>query len=267
MLNALKSVVPRSVKNKLRRSLENIRLSQQFSHAAKQGTHPVFIFQPGKVGSMSIYRSLKKVYAGPVIHAHSFGPEDKDYAVRRLYRWHKQGKPLFLISLTREPIGRNVSSFFENYERYTGVSPKNSSLTVQQLGELYLQQFGANGAAEWFDEFLVGKFGIEPLKLPLQPPGIQRATVGNVEFLFMKAELSDDEKVAALKALLPLQHFSLGNENVGERKDYAASYKAFKEQIRFSSEYVESILQNPYSTYFYSEAERAEMRRKWLIQE
>ncbi len=213
---------------------------------------------------MSIYRSLKSLYRGPVIHSHSFSPQDKDYAVRRLYAWHQAGKPVRVISLVREPISRNVSSFFENFERYTGVAPKQSAFSVEELKELFLEKFDANGAAKWYEEFLVKGLGVEPLGAPVQAPGVQQITHQNVRLLFCKTELTDSEKELAVKDFLGLQKFLLAKENVGAKKDYAFIYQEFKQHVRFSPEYVEPLLNDAYCQHFYSNEERDEMRAKWM---
>ena len=72
---------------------------------------PVFIYQMGKVASKSVYRSLCHQYPGIVLHAHYFNPNHTDWRIRRLYHWAiVKMMPLNVISLTREPIGRNLSA-------------------------------------------------------------------------------------------------------------------------------------------------------------
>jgi hypothetical protein len=60
-----------------------------------------------------------------------------------------------------------------------------------------------------------------------------------------------------------LENVPLVHENVGDNKEYSHIYKAFKEQIVFSDEYLDKMYASPVTTYFYTEAEIAKLRAKW----
>ena len=48
---------------------------------------PILIYQMGKVGSTSVYKSLLRYYPGIVIHTHGFSEDCDDQNTRILYDW------------------------------------------------------------------------------------------------------------------------------------------------------------------------------------
>ena len=107
------------VKKRLVRALKLLRDKVFFKRDLKSDI-PVLVYQMGKVGSSSVTNSLLRHYSGIVLQAHYFNSNHKDWRVGRLYRWViEEDNPLRIISLTREPIGRNVSAFFQNFEKHT----------------------------------------------------------------------------------------------------------------------------------------------------
>lgn len=267
MKKVLLNLIPRSIKNLLRGWWERRRYDLQFLRSPSPATLPVIILQPGKVGSMSLFRSLQKTYKGPVIHSHTFANKDDSYSVRKLVKWHQSGKPFYVISFIREPISRNVSAFFEIYEHYMGVHPRHSKHTVQELKSIFLRDYDHNGGAIWYRQYLESTLGIFPTQLPVHAPGYLRTTAGNIEFLMLKAELHDHEKIRLVKDFLGIAELNLVNINIAEKKDYATQYAEFKKTVRFSSEHVEALANCPYTRHFYNDHELNEMRRKWLQQE
>jgi hypothetical protein len=89
----------------------------------------------GKVGSMSVYKSLKdNVDTNHVLHLHSLSPEHMDESLKikkkhgiYVYEYpiyfakatrnmlnNYRGHPIKVISLIRDPIARMISDFFQN---------------------------------------------------------------------------------------------------------------------------------------------------------
>ena len=125
---------------------------------------PVFVFQMGKVASSSIFDSLGRQYAGPVGHAHHIG-EDNWVSVL-LYDWAKAGNALKIISPVREPIGRNISEFFQLYEDYTGTRPDKLEYTVEELTTLFLDKVDHEVPLQWFDTMIKPNFDIDVYATP-----------------------------------------------------------------------------------------------------
>lgn len=98
-------------------------------------TPPVIIISFGKVGSSSVYNTLKKTIPYPVFHVHQISKEgitnsyiehlnsDRKSIPLHLIiskilrkKLNKYNGPIYLITIVREPISRTISAFFQNTE-------------------------------------------------------------------------------------------------------------------------------------------------------
>lgn len=240
-----------------------IRYRVMFSRLLEQAT-PVLVYQMGKVGSTSISRSLDLTYPGISVSTHKFSGGHHSWMVRRLYRAvTAEGAPLDIITLTREPIGRNISAFFENYERDTGVSYRKSNLTVAQLRDLFLANFPHDLPLEWFENHIERNFGIDVYAALFPEKGYATYEKGPVRLLVIKSEIPDAVKEEAIGEFLDLHPFHLVRTNVGEAKEYADQYQAFKQAVRLPSDYVDKMCTSRYFTHFYTPEVVEEVRRRW----
>jgi len=225
---------------------------------------PVLVYQMGKVGSYSIYQSLLKQYPGVVLHSHNFLLNHEQLQLRHLYYWAiLKAQPLKVISLTREPIGRNVSAFFENFERDTGVPYANASFSIEELKEIFLSKYRHKIPLRWFDNNILENFGIDVYSTPFPENGIQTYSHNNIMLLVMRSEINDCEKIKAIGDFLGLERFTLQNTNKGDEKDYSLTYKAFKNEVKFPPSYIGEMCESKYFNHFYGKDVIMEVRKKW----
>jgi len=138
---------------------------------------PVFVFQMGKVSSRSVSEPLQVIYRGAVIHDHVFEGDRMQGETRELKKYLNGPNPpekLYIISLVREPIVRNISTFFANFERYTGAKCESSSYDIPALKQLFLQNFPHRQPLEWFDERMKRYFDIDVYSKPFPECGYAR---------------------------------------------------------------------------------------------
>ena len=113
-------------------------LRQRYEHN-RFDKGPVLVLQMGKVGSRSVEAGLdERVHDRPVYHSHFLSPDrvTETEKARRMYfrgerhryltrQWlsefilktfqaQRDNRSWKLVTMTREPIGRNISAFFEN---------------------------------------------------------------------------------------------------------------------------------------------------------
>lgn len=230
------------------------------------GRVPVFVFQMGKVGSSSVYLSLKKQYRGLVLHSHALPAEEGgNPMVDMLYKYTiKKRRPIKVISLTREPIGRNISAFFQNFEREVNVLVKSNSLSVGELKKIFLEKFAHHSVLEWFDTNIRDKLGIDVYAKSLNPLGYNTYSTVNCELLVLKMETCDKIMQQVISTFVDLPNFQLRKYNVGEDKDYSELYTRFKEEVSLPPEYIDSLCQSNYFNYFYDEQTYSRLRKRWL---
>jgi hypothetical protein len=206
----------------------------------------------GKVGSTSILRSLVSQYPGLVLHAHVFDGHYYEPRVVRLHRWWTAtGKSLKVISPVREPVARNVSAFFENFERETGVPFPESTFSIQELKKIFLSSYPHEEPLEWFDQHILSNFGIDVFDKPFPASGVATYAKNNVSILVMRAEISNTAKAQAIMHFLGLERFVIQDSNIGHAKPYAHIYAQFKRQVLLPQAYITRMHGSKYFRHFY----------------
>jgi Putative capsular polysaccharide synthesis protein len=225
---------------------------------------PVLIYQMGKVGSTSIFRSLQSQYPGVVVHAHSFSPDHFDWKVRALHNWAiEEKKPLNAISLTREPISRNISSFFQNFEHCTGMPFGATRLTEEDLKELFLLKHMHDTPLRWFDEKIRVTLGIDVYAAPFPECGVATYSRGNIKLLVMRLELDERTKTEAVKDFLDLDRLEVYKANVATEKDYGETYQQFVHSVKLPNWYVHTMCESQYFRHFYTAEAIEQARKRW----
>jgi hypothetical protein len=225
---------------------------------------PVFIYQMGKVASSTLFRSLAMQYPGVVLRSHKFAADYGHWKVRRFYRWVlAEARRLNVISLVREPVSRNVSAFFQNFERDAGQPYQEGAFSTDELKALFLERFNHGEPLDWFENHISRHFGIDVYTTPF--PGGASATYvqANIRLLIVRVEAEDDAKIRAVKEFLGMPEFHLLPANISATKAYAEGYRAFRKGVKLPAEYVAWMCDSRYCRHFYSEEEIEAIRGRW----
>ena len=223
-------------------------------------TAPVLIYTMGKVGSSSIRESLKRYYPGVVASGHSFSPLRKSTApVNALYHWyHKHDqKEINIISLVREPISRNMSIFFQEYQKTVGFTGNES---MEELLDLFVHH--PTDPVTWFDRKLGPVFGIDVYRYDFSDYAVIRQ--GRINLLLMKCELSDQRKVEIIRDFLKIQDLQIIRINESKVRKYSHIYNAFK-KVRIPREYVEKLYASLYCRHFYKDISVQDQINRWCV--
>jgi|GEM_PF-1049742 len=226
---------------------------------------PVFIFQMGKVASKSIQKSLEKAYPGGVIHGHDFSLSYRQGEVQELYRyWHGKNPPerMLLVSLVRNPVDRNVSAFFENFETCTGINPENFTWDAEEILSLFLEKNYHQTPENWFDHNTKKLFGVDVYTKPFPDEGAVCIEHPKTPMLVMRMESSDEVKIRALSNYLSIGPFPIERYNDSSTRDFGSLYKRFKEEVKLPRSYVEEQVSTKYFKHFYPGKEQATFE-KW----
>lgn len=228
-----------------------------FSFIPLHNDEIILVYQPGKVASSSIYRSILN-FGRYVLHCHTLA--DTGFGNNNLYKLLsiKSGK---IISLVREPVARQISAMWQNIP-----SVNRYSLDVDffEIERYYLGGGGENAEFEWFDWEMKEVFGIDVFAYPFDAEkGYTLIKEGNIELLLMKMEkLSELENV--IGEFLGIEQFKIENRNVLGEKPYRFAMKAYKERFSLTEERLSEIyFKNEKVRHFYSETERKAFYDKW----
>ncbi|HMB99842.1 MAG TPA: putative capsular polysaccharide synthesis family protein [Flavobacteriaceae bacterium] len=242
----------------------------------------VFIYQMGKVASSSIYSSLKA--KGKIVyHVHRLNEthirelhiaqmkksgniESKVVDERgvRLYNRYikKNKKPIYILSMVRNPIDRNISAFFQNKEHFT---KKHNYSDVDKLTNLFYNLYDHNTPLLWFDREFKHCLNIDIYSSPFHKEKKYKIIKEeNFNVLLIRVDLEDKLKEEIISDFLRIKNFKLKNKNVGSEKSYNREYKAFKKTIKLDENYINRMLNSKFTNYFYSEVEINQIKKKWL---
>lgn len=227
---------------------------------------PVFVYQMGKVASQSIHEPLRDAYPGEVIHGHVFSPDYPQGEVKELYRyWEQRNRRLKmpLISLTREPVGRNVSAFFQNFETYTGMPVEAWTRPVEDLLEVFLQEFPHHIPEIWFDRSIKQNFGVDVFSVPFPAEGTCVIPHAWNPLLVIRMEADDEVKTHAVREFLQVPGFSTIRRNQSAGKEYGSLYEAFRKGVKLPGTYVEQQTSTRYFRHFYGDEVRKQLFSRW----
>jgi hypothetical protein len=302
--------IPRSGRQLIKRLLlSNVHLARRhyFYHRHQESLErpgdPVVLYQMGKVGSKTIQRSLEALNLDrPLYHVHFLQPErvrkiererqkylgtEKEGLLRHvwLYQYLNRqmargldGKRWKVVTLTREPIGRNISTFFENLDvtpldagrryqiqsDYYGFEIVLEIENVDELIELFFERLYHDRPLVFFDEEIKGVLGIDVFAGPFPTArGYQIFERERADVLLIRLENLNGCATNAFGEFLGLEGFTLVNANIGSQKIYAPLYERFKRSIVLPQSYVERMYGSKYMRHFYSPEEIARFRSKW----
>jgi hypothetical protein len=272
-------------------------------------TDPVLVHTLGKVGSTSVAASLEsRLRDREVCHVHWLDPRNirRDEGLHRARARRHRGRPEMqrllpkyawlgarlssaiskagdsvtwdVVTLVRDPIPRNVSSFFQNLETLFDVWPAKELVkrsvddVASGLVELFLRSYvedspTTSGDADpltWFDEEFAPVWHVDVFREPFPAePGFVEIEAPNARVLLLRLEDLDRVAGAAFARFLGLEDFAISRSNVAADKEYAALYARFKERLALPPEYVDRVYSSRYATHFYTAEELDGMRRRW----
>lgn len=264
-------------------ALEGWRLARRLDLlVAVQHKTPVIVFQMGKVGSTSVRSSFPTPrYPVAVQTHHLYSPRiesamtwsrERDLPIRAHFfhaaaaaeRVIEKGRPYKLITLVREPVGRSVSQFFHNFERFVGVPLDQSHHSVAELTEILVAREAELDEATWFQREFEPALGVDLYAHPFpHEVGAQGIPTGQGEILVLRLETSDADKQRAIASFLDEPDFELFSANVGESKAYGDIYTRFRAEAVLPDDFLERKLSSIYATHFYSADEREAVRARW----
>jgi hypothetical protein len=266
---------------------------------------PLLIFQMGKVGSKTIRSSLRPLGLDrSIYHVHyltldrineleqdrkQYLGTDKEHLLKHVWQYqylHRQiangfdGKRWKVITLTREPIGRNIATFFENLEvtpleperrysiksDYYGFEIVLDVENMDRLAELFFERLNHDTPLTFLDHELNGVFGIDVFasEFPTSK-GYKIYRDERTDVLLIRLENLNECARDAFREFLGITEFALINTNVGSDKEYASLYKRFRDSIVLPQTYVDRMYMSEYTRHFYSTEEIAKFRAKWSI--
>jgi hypothetical protein len=248
-------------------------------HANVPRLEPVIVYQMAKVGSSAIVDALERRRL-PVFHVHRMNPEHLAHLreERRRLGWEvgpvlphdelgtllnrkvvQRGRRARVVTIVREPIARNFSSYFEHLDSIWHVKDAHRSIPLEELCRGFVERFLHTEPLTWFDDELLPVLGIDVYARPFPEEGHDVLRKERLDVLILKCESSDEAKSAALSRFLGIDGITVRRANETGSKEKGAAFQRFRQTIRLSPSYIEDMLGSRYSRHFYSEEERRKL--------
>jgi len=248
---------------------------------------PIIILTPGKVGSSSVYSTLKNETQNQVFHIHNFSEEGIKKSEIDHLTSNRKSKPLHLIvskilrkklsnykgklliiTIIREPISREISSFFQNTELHKDVlENRKLEIDIDKAQTMLSQELESDickSLKEWFDLEIYNNFGIDVFSTSFDYEKKYSISQGkNTSHLLLKMEDLDEVFPKAIQEFLNIdQPIHITSTNIGDKKHYANIYKDIKGNIKLKPQKIDQIVNSDYFQQFYAQ-DQTKILKKW----
>jgi hypothetical protein len=272
----------------LRLALSRLHFRRAIRQAVRQPTPPVLVYTAPKVASTAVTAALQAVEGQSVFHVHMISAasiRSLREAMRRrgLNRMRHDTlgledignalasgliaprHPARIVSLVRDPVARNISFYFETLDVLWQTKHAHAHISVERLLAEFHERFRHERGIDWFDNEFKPVLGIDVYEHPFpHDKGYLRIDSELYEVLLMRHDLEDRVKEKCLADLVGASAVSLTPKNVSAQKPYADVYREFLRRVELPEDYVKRLLDSKYARHFYSPAELARFRAKWL---
>lgn len=240
------------------KSLQIINAYKHFAFLPLHNDEIILVYQPGKVASSSIYKSIQ-YYGRYVLHCHILSDiRDNGDDLYRILNM-KSGK---IICLVRDPVARRVSEMWQNMKTRTRYA---IDADFREVEKYYFDCAFENIEFYWLENEMKKTFHLDVFEYPFdKESGYSIIKQGNIELLLMKMEKLDKMETV-IGNFLGIEGFQFRNDNVGSEKAYRFALEEYKKCFSVSKERLEEIYKkNNHLRHFYSDQECNELYDKWM---
>ncbi|MEO8069013.1 MAG: putative capsular polysaccharide synthesis family protein [Flavobacteriales bacterium] len=250
-------------------------------NAWRQRNSFFLVYTLGKVGSSTIYATLKKRLPGvPLHHVHFLSSEYLDVRLPKLNDYFKKhialgrrvlaeldkhkGKRIKIITMVREPVARDVSALFQTWRGRFGDVPFDAKSNADLIADLKGRNF--HHTLSWFTEEFQAWTGVDIHSLPFDKErGYSVYRTDLYDILVLKLEKLNDCSGPAMREFIGLDLSRLELANIGEEKLSRDKYRSLAAEIRFTPAELDAVYGSKYMQHFFSAEEIAGYRAKWLL--
>ncbi len=220
-------------------------------------SYDVLIYSMTKSGTTTINKSLVDFGIEP-IRFHNI------HSIVQEQELKKSNKRWKIISLAREPIARNISSYFHFTVTNFPIWKKTHDTAL--FIDYFKREHRKYSVFHWFDFEIVKFLGIDIYsKLFDYEAGYTIYSNEKFDLLIIRTEDIDHSAKKALEEFLDINDLEIKTKNLGvdRSKESAHMYPKFIQEIKFSDEYLDEVYNSKYAQYFYTEDEINKFRKRW----
>ncbi|MEJ2033787.1 MAG: putative capsular polysaccharide synthesis family protein [Deltaproteobacteria bacterium] len=259
---------------------------------AKQSkSQPILIYQMGKVGSSTVYHSLKaERLANPLFHVH-FLSRDLPYykklhiragiipvpyhlelglALRNQWIIKSAGKKFKVITMVRDPVARQISDIFQNPE-FMGADMRGAKrnidpdIAIPLIKDKLYRIASYQYVFHWFDREIKAVFGLDVFGEPFDmDSGWKIYRNDHADVLVLRVEDLDRAGPIAISNFLDLpEKLNLINSNVRANTEESITYRFIKNMTNLPASVCEQIYSSTFVRHFYNDRQIEKMISRW----
>ena len=271
--------ISKNIKNNLHTVINTWRLNSHIKHELTYYNQLLLIHQMGKVGSSSVYNTLKTIVDIPIYHTHFLSKEGITYATnfflksgnavpnniilsKILRKYLHKGIRIYIITLTRDPIAREISDYFQLGSRIYKVLSNNN---LESYHEMILSEILTkinklkshnHHIYNWFDNEIKNTFQVDVYnnKFDLNR-GYNIISKNNISICIIRLENLSNIFSRAISDLFDkdYHHIYLNTSNITEKKRYSDAYKYVTNNINLPYNDLNVIYNSKYALHFYED--------------
>ena len=230
------------------------------------------VLTPGKVGSSSVYKTLKNNLANAyVFHIHFLSERNIDdgiiihknslmksvpnhFITSRIFNSNflAQSKKIKFIILFRDPVDRYISDVYQNFNRVVSkLDSKNNNDIMNNINSGLSKMEHMDYLENWVIDELHVNLEYDFFKnSKLNKTGFFIGSNSKYDFLFMKMENLNSDFSIASKMFFNCE-ISLENTNIGAQKKYNTLYEFTKSKINLSQQTIDKMKTYKYINMIY----------------
>ncbi len=244
---------------------------------------PIIVYQMGKVGSTSVFNSIKAAGVKSIYHVHRMYPENiislenalskKNIAIPKhletgieIYQnIISKSKEAKFITLVREPVERNISAFFQNFCEFMGEGFVEEKISIEKIIWSFKVKYDHRIPLDWFDIEPKRTLGIDVYEYNFNPEnGYQVLKQGPFEMLLLRTEISDDKKADCISRFIGEPNLKIKRSNLSQDKNYSKAIERVKNTIALDKDFIYGMYNNKFVKHFFSKEEIERLTNKWL---
>ena len=239
--------------------------------------NPVIVCTPGKVGSLSVFHSIKQYC--PAIHIHEVCETDDlriaDLAENRsMFQYYKAAlkkiEKIKIVTLVRDPIARQISKYFQPLRVEEAYIYENDIINDTDEGirnALYKgMKDGIYGEEfEWFNKQIKRVFDLDIFDYDFdREKGYAIIKERNIECLVLTMEMLN-QNINVIGEFVGVPNLEMVRTNIGNEKAYAYIYREAKANVDIPQDILEFYYHdNIAMNHFYSREQKEVFVKTWM---
>lgn len=259
-----------------------VKMALERAQLISSNMDPLLVFTMAKVGSSSVYNSVKYTTSIPCFHIHSLDEKEINEANKRCFdagiypdsrspvqlinkEVIEKQQPFKIISLFRNPVERNLSAFFDAFRLLMGTPAHSYQGSMETLATTFYEKVNHDYPIQWYQKHFLSGTAIDVYKHSFDRKlGYTVIQEDGRSILLMSTAVADTVKESLIADFLGEPSFKLINANIRAESKEASLYKEFKSFMSFDSDYLDRMMNNQYFEHFFSKDERERTRNTWL---